>query len=185
MRRLSWLAPHCRRVGTHEVKVLTGRCARPTVEYGWEMSLASDWRRLRELAWRDRLLLMEAAATIAVASLAIRLLPFRKVVSALARGGDRSISRQSSSEIPRARWAVEACARRLPWRIVCFQQGLALHKLLQRRGIATSLHYGVVQNSDRGLAAHVWVTHEGEAIIGGEQAAAFTCLATFPAAAPR
>ena len=148
------------------------------------MSLASDWRRLNKLAWRDRLLLAEAAATLAVASLAIRLLPFRRVVSAVARAGDGAVpERGSPAEIRRVRWAIEACARRLPWRIVCFQKGLALYKLLQRRGIASSLHYGVAQNPERGLAAHVWVTHEGEPIIGGEQAAAFTCLATFPVSA--
>jgi hypothetical protein len=55
--------------------------------------------------------------------------------------------------------------------------------MLQRRGVQTILHYGVAQNPERGLAAHVWVTHRGEAIIGGEEAPNFTCLATFPAIA--
>lgn len=147
--------------------------------------LASDWRRLKQLGSRDRLLLVEAAATIAVASLAIRLLPFRTVVNAVKLSDRSDPEGQASMEIRRARWAVEACARRLPWKIVCFQKGLALHKLLHRRGIATSLHYGVAQKPDGALAAHVWVTHNGHAVIGGEQAAEFPCLATFPAVAQR
>ncbi len=145
------------------------------------MSLASDWRRLREIAWGDRLLLAEAAAILAVASVAIQLLPFRRIVSALARKGSGPVDgTRSSKEIARARWAVEACARRLPWKIVCFQKGLAMQMLLHRRGIATALHYGVAQDQERGLSAHVWVTYEGEAIIGGDRAAEYTCLATFP-----
>ncbi len=143
--------------------------------------MASDWRRLREIAWGDRLLLAEAAAILAAASVAIQLLPFRRIVSALTRkGSGRVDGTRSSKEIARALWAVEACARRLPWKIVCFQKGLALQMLLHRRGIATALHYGVAQDQERGLSAHVWVTYEGEAIIGGDRAAEYTCLATFP-----
>ncbi len=145
------------------------------------MSLASDWRRLREIAWGDRLFLAEAAAILAVASVAIQLLPFRRVVSAVTRQGSGTADEtRSSREIARARWAVEACARRLPWKIVCFQKGLAMQMLLRRRGIATALHYGVAQDQERGLSAHVWVTYEGEPIIGGDRAGEYTCLATFP-----
>lgn len=144
--------------------------------------MASDWRRLKEIAWRDRLLLAETTAILAIASIAIELLPFRRVVGAVTRRSRGNADEAaSSSEIVRARWAVEACARRLPWKIVCFQKGLAMQMLLRRRDVPTALHYGVAQDPERGLSAHVWVTYEGEAIIGGDRAAEYTCLATFPA----
>ena len=145
------------------------------------MSLVSDWRNLKRIAWRDRLLLTEAAVVLALASMAIRLMPFRRVVGAVARGGEGEGARPGNySEIDRARWAIEACARRLPWKIVCFQKGVAMQTLLRRRGIATALHYGVAQDAERGLSAHVWVTHEEEVIIGGDRSPYYTCLATFP-----
>lgn len=149
--------------------------------------MASDLRRLKKMDWENRVLLVEAAAALAAASLAIRLLPFRWLAGRLAGGGfgGDSDPAKVGHEIKRVRWAIEACAQRLPWRIVCFQKGLALHRLLRRRGIATSLHYGVAQNAERGLTAHVWVTFEGEAIIGGEEAIGYTCLATFPAVGQR
>jgi hypothetical protein len=84
-------------------------------------------------------------------------------------------------DIGRVRWAVEACARRLPWRIVCFQKGVAVHRMLLRRGIPSTLHYGVAQDKERGLSAHVWVSCNGDPVIGGEEAIGYTCLATFPA----
>jgi hypothetical protein len=59
-----------------------------------------------------------------------------------------------------------------------------MHQMLQRRGFRTKLHYGVAQTSERGLAAHVWITYQDVPIIGGEEAPNFNCLATFPAIAP-
>jgi hypothetical protein len=139
-----------------------------------------------ELGWGERLLLAEAAGALVLASVAIRMLPFRRVVRAAGSGSpaEATAADAGAADIRRVKWAVEASARYLPLKLVCFQKGLAVHKLLQRRGVATSLHYGVAQDPDQGLAAHVWVTHRGQPIIGGEEASRFTCLATFPAAAP-
>ena len=147
--------------------------------------MASDFRRLNEIGWEDRALLLEAACGLLIASLAIRLLPFRTLAARLAGPAPARASRSNAAgaEISRVRWAVEACALRLPWRIVCFQKGVAVHRMLLRRGIASTLHYGVAQKPERGLSAHVWVTHEGEPVIGGAEAIGYTCLATFPAAA--
>lgn len=147
--------------------------------------MPSGLRRLKELGWQERALLAEAAGALVLAALAVQMLPFRTVVKAAGAGSRRARAGAPvrPDEIARVRWAIEASARRLPMRLVCFQKGLALHKLLQRRGVATSLHYGVAQDADRGLAAHVWVTYQGRPIIGGEEAPRFTCLATFPAAA--
>lgn len=146
------------------------------------MALASYYRRLKEMPRQDRLLLAETAASLAAASFAIRALPFRKVVGAVSRRAveveaDHSISLQ---EIARAQWAVEACARLLPWRTVCFQKGLAMQWMLRRRRIPTLLHYGVAQDEQRGLSAHVWITYRGEGIMGADEAPRHTCLATFP-----
>ena len=146
------------------------------------MSFASYRRRLKELPWRDRLLLAETVLTLAAASFAIRALPFRSVVGALGRRPfePETDHGQCLGEIARTRWAIEACARLLPWKIVCFQKGLTLQWMLRRRRIAALLHYGIAQDEQRGLTAHVWVTHRGEGIMGAEEAPRFTCLATFP-----
>ena len=147
------------------------------------MSLVSDWRRFRGLAPKDRILLVQVALALAKASAAIRLLPFRQVVGSAEALETRQEPDAASSarEIARTSWAVNALGRRLPWKIVCFQKGLALHRLLRKRGIRTRLHYGVAQGGGGPLKAHVWVTHDGVAVIGGEEAEGYTCLATFPA----
>lgn len=146
--------------------------------------MTATLRRLRRLSWPQRLLLAEALAALAMASLAIKLLPFRSVVR-MASALDRPVEDRTQRErlVRDGRWAVEAVARRVPWKAVCFQRGLALHVVLRRRGVPSILHYGVAKTTEKGLAAHVWLTADGTTIIGGEEAKAYTCLATFPAAA--
>jgi hypothetical protein len=126
----------------------------------------------------DAPMLAEALAALALASLAIALLPFRRVAataSATARGPERT----DSETVRRARSAVTGWSRRVPWRTVCFQKGLALHWMLRRRGIASVLLYGARREGD-GLAAHVWVDVDGETVMGGDEAPNFACLARFP-----
>lgn len=148
------------------------------------MGMSKSFRRWRELDWRARAVLGEAGLFLAVASLAIHLFPFRRVVAVAARRPSRPAPAPAAAAraTEQARWAVEAMGRRLPWRIVCFQKGLALHMMLRRRGIASLLHYGVGQDTARGLTAHVWISTEGRIVIGGEEAPSHRCLATFPAA---
>ncbi|HEX6377294.1 MAG TPA: lasso peptide biosynthesis B2 protein [Allosphingosinicella sp.] len=134
--------------------------------------------RLPRLGPSDWLMLAEALAALTLASLAIAVLPFRRVAAA-ASAPVRSAAPADARIIRRVRSAVRAWSRRVPWKTVCFQRGLALHWMLRRRGIGSVLLYGARREGD-GLAAHVWVDVEGETVIGGEEAPSFACLARFP-----
>ncbi|RYY47863.1 MAG: lasso peptide biosynthesis B2 protein [Sphingomonadales bacterium] len=142
------------------------------------MRVARIFRRFGELSWRERGSLGEALFALAIASAAIRLLPFRHVVR-LARKPARPRAGSDAERIVRARWAVEVVAARVPWRTVCFQKGVALHGMLHRRGIASQLHYGAKMEPRGGMKAHVWVTFRGNDVIGGAEAVGFPCLATY------
>lgn len=129
----------------------------------------------------DAPMLAEALAALTLASLAIAFLPFRRVAAAASAPG-RGPARTDPEAVRRARSAVTGWSRRVPWRTVCFQKGLAVHWMLRRRGIPSVLLYGARREGD-GLAAHVWVDVDGETVIGGEEAAGFACLARFPSEA--
>lgn len=133
------------------------------------------WRRYDPRRWP---LFAEAFATLGLSSVAIRLLPFRYVVKLACH--DRS-HRFHSAEVPSIVRAIEALARRVPWRTVCFQKGLALQLMLRRRGISSVLHYGVGRGEANELAAHVWISVAGKTVIGGDVQNRFHCLATYPA----
>ena len=135
--------------------------------------------RLHRLSAADWLLLGEALPTLVWASLAIAFRPFRRVAAAASQ--PRQHARNPDARAARKiAWAVDAWARRVPWRAVCFQRGLAAHRMLRRRGYDSVLHYGVAQEDLKGLSAHVWVTLAGQPVIGGEEAPQFSCLIAFP-----
>ena len=124
------------------------------------------------------LLLAEAGAAILAASAALRLVPFRTLAGRLGRGGHAGTEADSET----AYWlrrAVLAWARRLPWRALCFEQGLAAFALLRRRGLHATLHYGAA-TIDGELKAHVWVTSGKTEVIGCEQKENYGLLARFP-----
>jgi hypothetical protein len=127
------------------------------------------------LAW-------EAVAWLVLAGLALRALTFARV-AALA-GGPPSSGRATGTDdgtADRIGWAVEAAARRLAWRPLCFERGLAAHMMLRRRGQPSVLHYGARSDGSLGPSAHVWVRLGARDVVGGEEAALFATLATFPA----
>ncbi|HEY0414262.1 MAG TPA: lasso peptide biosynthesis B2 protein [Allosphingosinicella sp.] len=144
------------------------------------MAVSAPFRRLRRLGAANWRLLAEALPALVAASIAIKLMPFRQVAASASRAGRRGDRPGDAAFLRKARWAVDAWGERVPWRAVCFQRGLALHRMLRRRGIASMLHYGVRQAEEEGVSAHVWVTVDGRPVIGGEEASRFACLATFP-----
>lgn len=114
------------------------------------------------------------------ASLLIALLSFRRIAALAGRG--RQGLAASPAQARRIEWAVDAWARRVPWRAVCFQQGLAAQLMLRRRGRAASLYYGAARDDDGGLVAHVWVRSGAVDVIGCQGAERYGVLAVFPAA---
>ena len=132
-------------------------------------------RRQRRLTPAQLALHGEALTAVVLASLAIRLLPFRRVVAArAARPGSAG---RGQADLPRLRAAVRAWCRRVPWRAKCFESAVALRAMLARRGVASTLHYGIT--NDGGLSAHVWLSVDGETVLGGVEAAAFAEVAAF------
>lgn len=123
-------------------------------------------------------LFAEAVAALLIAGFAVRFWPFRAIV----RSMDWSGGRGGAVDPAAVATAVRRASRRVPWRTVCFQEGLAVLWLLRRRGAPARLHYGIRNDADR-LSAHVWVTLDGLPVIGQEQVDPHSCVATFPAAA--
>lgn len=125
-------------------------------------------------------MLAEAFVLLAFSTIALRLLPFAKILE-LASWPLRPTRISDPKTLPSAvGWAVAACARRAPWRAVCFPQGLAAQIMLRRRGIDSTLYYGAAPGPKAGLSAHVWVRHGLQDVIGCELANDFAVLAVCP-----
>lgn len=138
--------------------------------------------RLAGRSWRDKLLLAEALMALAGAAALIAFAPFSRVARIMdaAVRGSPPVGEARQALTGRVRWAVVAVAGRVPWRALCFEQGLAAHWMLRRRSVPTTLHYGVAGSVAAGLEGHVWVRDGDQPIVGCELAGRFTELAVFP-----
>ena len=121
-------------------------------------------------------LLTEAGLAVLRASIAIRLRPFATVATyAIVR---RAIAEPDPAAIASVVRAVEAWARRMPWRALCMEQGVAAAIMLARRGFPVTLFYGAAM-TDGELKAHVWVRSDELDVIGCENASNFAILSQF------
>jgi hypothetical protein len=73
----------------------------------------------------------------------------------------------------RVRWAVEAVARHSPIAFVCFPQTLAGYTMLRRRGVSSTMVYGVARSPVNKLTAHTWLMVGDRVVLGGEGSAQF------------
>lgn len=141
-----------------------------------QMSRAWSFAKFRSLDHGRRKLIVRAAVSVTAASAAIACLPFRRAI----RFGSVPVSGRSQHSTDDWLWVLEAVARRLPWRTMCIEKGLALQRLLRRDGIDARLHYGARHAAGGKLEAHVWVTVAGRSVLGGEEAAGFAEIASYP-----
>lgn len=144
-------------------------------------SLRSALATARELSWERRALFLEAAVTMSLVTAAVRLLPFR-VLMRLAEWplGRERRGRPREQLLRRVRWAVLVASRRTPWDSVCLHRSLTAQILLRGRGVPSTLYYGAHPGDAGGLKAHAWVMCDGFDVVGGEVAAEYAVLATFP-----
>jgi hypothetical protein len=136
-------------------------------------------QRLQRTSGRERADFAEALAALVVASAAIKLLPFRTVVRTMSLGRASEGHGPANQLTADVKQAVKRAAARLPWTIVCFPEGLAVHWMLRRRGLPSQVHYGLRQ-AGPDFTAHVWVSLSGAVVVGEESDDRHTCVAVFP-----
>jgi hypothetical protein len=123
----------------------------------------------------------EALSGILIASAVVRAVPFRRVMRWTRLSREREAADpESIAEIQRT---ILAAARRVPWRALCFEQGLTAAWMLRRRGFAADVHYGAA-TIDGELKAHVWVRSAGRDVVGCENSDDYALLARFPDDSP-
>lgn len=135
--------------------------------------------------WVEKLALGEALFLLILAAPAIKHCPLRYLGRVAALGPFRKRSQtdaRAKLHIDLVKWAIDRASKRSPFRSKCFEQGLTAQIMLRRRGIDSTLLYGVnmAPNTPQGLRAHVWVETELEPIVGQPDVGEFALLATWP-----
>ena len=137
--------------------------------------------KLVNLAPADRSCLMEAAVWLALARLAILVLPFRWLAPHLGRHMAQSPPEAAAPAmlLNRISWSVRAAGRHLPWESTCLTMAMAGKAMLRRRGIASTLYLGVAREPAAGIQAHAWLRCGERILTGGQTMAEFTIISTF------
>ena len=137
-----------------------------------------------------RLLMAEAAFFLTVASLALKLVPFRVIAGRLGKAlepAEAAALLADAAAVPERREvifevsrAVRSAAVYMPLRALCFEQAIAAKYMLRRRRITGALHLGVVPGgAGEDMTAHAWLDAAGAKVTGYPIAAHLTEVACF------
>jgi hypothetical protein len=135
--------------------------------------LTANLRKLQQLSWSERWLLLQAFLALPLVSLGVRGFGLRPVHTLLAnlQALDQNLDEDSGKLLlPRAyaiARIVKIAARHGLWRPKCLTQSLVLWWFLRRQKIDGDLRIGVQPKGDR-LEAHAWVTFQGVVLNDGD-----------------
>jgi len=143
----------------------------------------------------ELLMAVEALALLVFFRVCLVVVPVHRIILTITRGaepngdacagtggdadeseaGTKNDAERAAEEIARrVRWAVEAIARHSPIALVCFPQTLAGYTMLRRRGVRSTMVYGVAHSAAGKLMAHTWLVVGDRVVLGGEDSAQFT-----------
>ncbi|HEX8054627.1 MAG TPA: lasso peptide biosynthesis B2 protein [Thermoleophilaceae bacterium] len=133
--------------------------------------------RARRLLSRDGARVAEAVAYLALARVAVVVLPFRVLARRLGvRHAETPASATDNPGLGGIAWAIGAAARRAPWRSECLEQAIAAKAMLRRRGVASTLYLGMARDP---VGAHAWVRVGDVNVTGGRDVARYAVVASF------
>src|SRR4051794_32034206 len=100
--------------------------------------------------WRlpraEKGLLVETLVLLAVARMALKLLPFRWAARLLGKQETQAPVQESpahAQEVRRVRAMVRRASRHVPWTSECLERAMAGRIMLARRGISGTVYFGV------------------------------------------
>lgn len=137
---------------------------------------------LLTLDFKSILLLIEATIMLGWARIRIMNQPFSKIAPSLGQYMKETESdpvaehRQSLIHI---RHAIHLASRHTPWDSKCLARAIAGMKMLERRGISSTLYLGTTKDETGKLIAHAWLRSGPLYITGAEEMNRFIVTGMF------
>jgi len=134
----------------------------------------------------EQRLLLEAATLLGLARLAIIALPFRWVAAVLGERRTHILDASGANSekitalpVSRVAWAIWLTGRHTPWRSNCLAKAVAGRLMLRRRGIGSTLYFGMAKDEEGKFEAHAWLSSDGVILTGGAESDRYSVLAEF------
>ncbi len=152
-------------------------------------SIRRTLKSARQVGWRRRGLIAEAAVWLLIARAALLLAPFPMIARRLGvfvAPADPRVAKVAAPSTPeqaqtakQVSWAVTRAAAHVPFKAVCLPQAMAARIMLTRRGVASAMHFGAAKGKDKPLDAHAWLDAAGVKVTGYPVASNFAEIACF------
>ena len=135
-------------------------------------------RKFFDLVPRERFIFAQAWVLFLVAELALRTIPFKRLIALSQKRCAKRRQTPTSKMAPsasRLAWLVEVAARYSLVNATCLKQALVLSWLLANQGLTSTLQIGVARHQGA-LLAHAWIEQNGEVILGQDGSEQFQIL---------
>jgi len=122
----------------------------------------------------------EAVLEVIRAEIELRRVPFHRLARRLGQPGAESSGTDGGreDEARLVRGCLWTASSRLPWKPRCLVMVFAGHRMLERRGIASTVYFGAAASTGK-LATHAWLRSGGVYVSGEGPLKDFTVLASF------
>jgi hypothetical protein len=128
----------------------------------------------RRLQFTEIVLIPEALYHLSMAWTKVRFKSSKSYLPAFQVDNEHVLSAFKIEKATQLSIVINGLSTRTIWTSTCLIKVMALHKMLQRRGIDHQLHFGVAQTENNKLEAHAWLSVDGKVLVGGENMHTFT-----------
>ena len=139
------------------------------------MKILKHIHKFFEITGRERVMMLEAFYWLVIYTFLIYVMPFRWWQESIGRKmqplQEKPLTREQLWQIREVRRAVFRANKVLFGLAKCFALSLTLKKMLQKRGMDSTLYLGVKKNGHESLLAHAWLKCGDITVYGGRNAA--------------
>ncbi|WHX41407.1 lasso peptide biosynthesis B2 protein [Mesobacillus sp. AQ2] len=133
------------------------------------------------LSRTEKLLFLEAILFLALARF-LKVIPFKRLTRTLGNHMCESSFQEDPSlygTIKSISCAIHIMSRYTFWESKCLVKAIAGMKMLQRRGIESTLYLGTAKDEDGKMIAHAWLRSGSYYVCGAEEMKRFTVISKF------
>lgn len=142
-------------------------------------SLTRRARTFLMLPWAEQRVVGELVWELGRARWELRRRPFKEIAGTLGAVGGLTPFEVAPHPLPlRVKGFIESLVPLLPWESLCLVQALAARRVLDRRGVPTTLYLGVRREGEA-LKAHAWLRWGSRHLTGGPGHEAYRVVASF------
>lgn len=151
------------------------------------MTVPSPWKNVKKLSrlpYGEKVMIIEGLLFLFAARVTLRIIPFKRIAQKLGRHMWETPTTnhlQNKEAIHTVRRTLDRLSGKTLWETTCLTRAMAGKVMLNRRGIACTLYFGLAKETteNNGLKAHAWLRSGNSLITGGGNLSSFTVVSLF------